>query len=482
MNVLPITPQRRRIGPYEADSSRLTTDGWTRIDYGPNTALDQIDRSRARAQDAVRNNPWLRRAIRLLVSHEIGCGIQPIPRTPDDGANREIAELWAEWVPQADADGTSDYYGLQALKSRARRESGEVFTRLRPRLPSDGLVVALQVQTLEAAMLPLNHNGENGSNRIRQGIEITPFGKRAAYWFHREHPGERSLFGYYSKDDLTRIPAAELLHHYTPERPGQLRGIPTPVAALVRARNFDQYESAELTRKKSRAKFVGSITRENDDENPITDGTLKTDTEIARDLEYQEKQRSVVDVDDGYMLNLAPGESFTLASTDSGEPGVEFLRIQLRAIAAAMGVPYEILTGDYGSTNDRIMRVILNVFYRELEMEQDRLTFQDSQPIYNRWLDTAVLERTLKLRGYFDNPRPWRRCEWRAHAWSYINPLQEAQTYKLLKDEGFKSRTAICAEMNWDAAEVDRQTRADHDRESSLGLRYGTQPTQQAAP
>ncbi|MER2528059.1 MAG: phage portal protein [Candidatus Competibacter denitrificans] len=467
---------------YEADSSRLEADGWTRIDYGPNAALDLIDRSRARTQDAVRNNPWLRRAIRLLVSHEIGCGIQPIPKTDDEGANREIAALWAEWVSQADADGVSDFYGLQAMKSRARRESGEVFTRLRPRLPSDGLVVSLQVQTLEAAMLPISHNGENGNNRIRQGIEITPFGKRAAYWFYREHPGERTLFGGYSKDGLTRVPADEILHHYTPERPGQLRGTPTPVAALVRARNFDQYESAELTRKKSRAKFVGSITREGNDENPITDEPLKTDTEIARDLEYLEKQRSVVDVDDGYLLNLAPGESFTLAGTDGGEPGVEFLRIQLRAIAAAMGVPYEILTGDYGSTNDRIMRVILNVFYRDLEMEQDRLTFQDSQPIYHRWLDTAVLEGTLKLRGYFDNPRSWRRCEWRAHAWSYVNPLQEVQTYKLMKDEGFKSRTAICAEMNWDAAEVDRQNRADQDRESALGLKYGSQPIQKATP
>lgn len=474
---------RRLSAPYAADTPRASDDGWSRVEYGPNAALDQIDRSRSRAQDGVRNNPWLRRAIKLLVSHLIGCGIQPIPAISDDGAKRDIVALWNEWVPEADADGVCDFYGLQSLFARARYESGECFIRIRERFPEDRLSVPLQLQSLEAAMLPVNHNGENGANPIRQGIEKTPFGKRAAYWFYREHPGERgrAWLGYRASDALTRVPAEVVLHYYDPERPGQLRGIPEATAALVRARNFDQYESAELTRKKARAKFVGTITRKDDIGNPITDAPLKTDAEINSDLEYLEKQRAFVDIDDGYMLNLAPGESFSLAGTDSGEPGIDFLRIQLRAIASAMGVPFEILTGDYGNTNDRIMRVILNVFYRALEAEQDRHIFQVNRPVWNRWLFTAVNSGALRLKGYFDNPRPWQRCEWRAHAWSYVNPLQEVQTYKLMKDEGFKSRTAICAEMNWDAADVDRQNAADHAREQALGLSYGD-PAPQGPP
>ena len=79
----------------------------------------------------------------------------------------------------------------------------------------------------------------------------------------------------------------------------------------------------------------------------------------------------------------------------------------------------------------------------------------------------------LNIPGYFDNRRRWQRCEWRAHAWSYVNPLQEAETQKLLVDEGFESRSAIVASRGWDVEDVDQQQYADKQREQSLGLEYG---------
>jgi len=469
-----IPDSKRRTGPYEATSTRPRVADWERIQYGPNAAFDNGDIARARAQDAVRNNPWLRRALKILVAHEIGCGLQPRPKIEDAGLRKDLLALWNDWTAEADADGTSDFYGWQGLLSRARRESGEVFVRLRGRLPQDGLSVPLQVQAMESAMVPMRHNAMNGKNTIRQGIEITPFGTRAAYYFYAQHPGESSFFlssASLNTDGLTRVPAQVVFHHYTPERPGQLRGVPTPIAALVRARNFDAYESAELTRKKSRAKFVGTIYRETDEENPITDDA------IIKDLDAREKQRSYVDLEDGYMLSMAQTERATLFDGDGGNSGIDFLRVQLRAIAAAMGVPYELMTNDYADTNDRVMKVILNAYYRELEMEQDRMVSQVLQPVWVAWLNAVALDRIIRMpRGYLDNPRPWQRCEWRSHAWSYPNPLQEAQTKKILVDEGFTSRSAVVAEMGWDVADVDQQNADDQARERALGLSYGKDP------
>ncbi len=142
-----------------------------------------------------------------------------------------------------------------------------------------------------------------------------------------------------------------------------------------------------------------------------------------------------------------------------------------------MGVPYELMTNDYGDTNDRVMKVILNAYYRELEMEQDRLVSQVLQPVWSTWLDAVALNRILRMpRDYFDNPRAWRRCEWRSHAWSYPNPLQEAQTKKILVDEGFTSRAAVVAEMGWDVEDIDQQNYEDQERERGLGLVYGKDP------
>ena len=474
--VVKITPQRTSAGPFDATSNQPRVADWERAEYSPNAVQDHGDVARARAQEGIRNNPWLARALNLLVSHAIGCGMQPKPKLPDKALRADVLALWRVWASQVDADGVHDFYGLQGMIDRARRESGECFVRKLFRKTTDDLAVPLQIRVMESAMVPIRHNSQNGGNTIRQGIEIAPNGKRLAYWCYKQHPGERF---YYVQDDLQRVPATDLLHHYAPDRPGQLRGIPTAITSLVRSRNFDQYESAELTRKKVRAKFVGSLTRNADDHAfdslPLANQNPDSQNEaIKNELALREKQRSYVDLEDGYMLLVAPGETLNLHSGDAGNAGVDFLAMQLRAIAAGWGVPYELMTGDYSNTNDRIMRVILNVFYRSLEIAQDLLVQQVLQPIWNAWLDLAVMNLSpTQLATYLKNRKEWQQCEWRAHAWSYVNPYQEAQTKKILKDEGFTSRGAIVAESGWDVEEIDRQNQEDQQRERNMGLRYG---------
>lgn len=462
MKVVPLRHHRITAGPYEATSKRPSVADWDRVGYGPNAALDDADVSRARAQDAVRNNPWIHNALDLLVSHQIGCGIQPFPKIADAGLRAELLQLWNDWTPHADADGVNDFGAWQNLITRAALESGEVFIRLRPRRPADGLPVPLQVQALEADLLPIHHN--SSTPRIRQGIELNPWGQRIAYHFYREHPGDR--YASLSLGSLSRVAAAEILHHYTPSRPGQLRGEPTPISVLVRARQMDGFEAAELARKKARAKFVGAIYRENPEDNPLTDQAVT-----------EEDSRAYVDIEDAYMLQLKLHERVTLESGDSGGSGlIDFLRVQLRAIAAGMGVPFELMTGDYSGTNDRIMRVILNTFYRRLEIRQDHLIAQVLQPLWNAWIFAAEYSGAIRLPGYRDQPRTYQRCEWRAHAWSYVNPLQEAQTAVLKIQHGLTSRRAAVAESGWDVEDIDQQQAADQQRERDMGLRYGLTP------
>lgn len=320
-----------------------------------------------------------------------------------------------------------------------------------------------QVQAIEGALCPVDLNGANGGNTIRQGIERTPFGKRVAYWMLTRHPGEIP----YTGQDRVRVPADYVLHHYTPSRPGQLRGAPNMLSALLRARKLDLYESAELTRKQNRAKFNGAITRLDPSglNNPLSDAPIQTDGD-----------RHLVDIEEGYMLQLAPGESVNLYNGDTGGQGsIDYLRTHLRAIAAGLGVPYELLTGDYEGTNDRIMRVILNAFYRMLESEQEQFIAQTLQPIWNAWLDAAVFSKALSLPNYVTRRAEYQRCEWRAHAWSYVNPLQEAQTAVLKIKNGLTSRSASVAESGWDAEDIDQQQADDHAREERMGLDYNGQ-------
>ena len=483
---------------YDAASMVERVHDWTDYSYSPNTALDHSRPARARSQDAARNNPWIRAALRQLVSHEVGCGIQPRPKLDDPALCADLLALWNEWIEDCDADQMLNFYAQQSLLSRARYEGGEAFIRFIVTPPVDPCCVPLKLQILEADLLPtlLNNGLTESKNKTRQGIERTPNGQRVAYWFYKEHPGER--FGLANVNDLIRVPAADVLHFYRPSRPAQLRGEPETLSALYRAHVLDQFESAELTRKKIKSRFAGVVWKENVDDNPLAPNAENEtliylnaqlaaavtagDTVLAASLRDQitteRERKSIVDVEDGFMLQLALNERVELAGGDTGSnSGLDFMRVQLRSIAAGMGVPYELMTGDFDGANDRVMRVLLNAFYRGLELNQDLLISQILQPVWEKWLFLAVASKAIRIPGYLKNPEKFERCEWRTHAWSYVNPLQEAQTTLIKINGGLTSRTAAVAESGWDAADIDAQQAADLQREQALGLNYN--PTAQ---
>src|SRR3546814_19723420 len=61
--------------------------------------------------------------------------------------------------------------------------------------------------------------------------------------------------------DTVRVDASEVIHLFRPLRPGQIRGEPWLTRALVKLNELDQYDDAELVRKKTAAMFAGFITR-----------------------------------------------------------------------------------------------------------------------------------------------------------------------------------------------------------------------------
>ena len=125
MTASKIVPLRAvRMKAYEATSTSKRLDDWERTGYGPNAVNDDADLARARSQDAVRNNPWIDNALDLIVTNQIGCGIQPRPKIDDAGLRSDLLDLFESWASECDADGALDFFALQALWARARVESG----------------------------------------------------------------------------------------------------------------------------------------------------------------------------------------------------------------------------------------------------------------------------------------------------------------------------------------------------------------------
>ena len=408
----------------------------------------------ARARWLVRNNGYAANAIESWAANTVGDGISPNSSIAQASRKDAVQRLWLAWTDDADAEGLTDFYGLQRRAAREVFMTGEVFLRFRPRRPEDGLVVPLQVQMLPSEMLPLNHNAVDGNgNVIRQGIEFDRVGRRVAFHFLRRHPGDSTDPGL--AGETVRVPASEVLHVIDPVEAGQLRGVSRFAPAIVKLFLLDQYDDAELDRKKVAAMYAMFVT------SPAPDNPL-----APPDEEYE--------VAPGQVVRLDPGEDVTVsAPADSGSTYEPFQYRTLLQISAALGIPYGYLSNDGAKGNFSNSRLSLIEFRRRVSAWQHSvMVFQMCRPVWARFMDTAVLAGGLKLPGYDRRRAEYLACNWLPTKWDWVDPLKDANAEIAQIEAGLKSRTQAIAERGYDAEQVDAEIARERDRERRLGLDF----------
>ena len=408
----------------------------------------------ARARWLVRNTGYAANAIESWAANTVGDGISPNSSIEQASRKDAVQRLWLAWTDDADAEGMTDFYGLQRRAAREVFMTGEVFLRFRPRRVEDGLSVPLQVQMLPSEMLPLNHNAVDGNgNTIRQGIEFDQIGRRVAFHFLRRHPGDSTDPGL--SGETVRVPASEVLHIIDPVEAGQLRGVSRFAPAIVKLFLLDQYDDAELDRKKVAAMYAMFVT------SPAPDNPL-----APPDEEYE--------VAPGQVVRLDPGEDVTVsAPADSGSTYEPFQYRTLLQISAALGIPYGYLSNDGAKGNFSNSRLSLIEFRRRVSAWQHSvMVFQMCRPVWARFMDTAVLAGGLKLPGYDRRRAEYLACNWLPTKWDWVDPLKDANAEIAQIEAGLKSRTQAIAERGYDAEQVDAEIARDREREKRLGLDF----------
>jgi lambda family phage portal protein len=439
-----VLPRRRAATDYEAAATTRRTTGWLPATGDINTLIFRnLDTLRARSRDMVRRNPWAANALDAFVGNAIGTGIKPQSLDPDARLKERIQQLWLRWTDEADASGLTDFYGLQALACRAVMEAGECLIRLRPRLARDGLTVPLQLQLLEAEHLPTAETRklENG-NYIRAGIEFDRIGRRVAYWLYREHPFD--ALNPVASTELVRVPADSVLHLFRPLRPGQLRGQPWLTQVLIKLYELDQYDDAELVRKKTAAMFAGFVTK-----NAPEDQVLGEKAEDASGT-------ALAGLEPGTLQVLLPGEDIKFSTpADVGASYETFMRVQLRSIAAGMGITYEQLTGDLTGVNYSSIRAGLLEFRRRCEQFQHQvIVYQFCRPVWERWIEAAVLAGALPLAAAGS------QAKWIPPGFAWVDPLKDIKAQIMAVRAGFKRRAEVVSEQGYDAEALDREIAA----------------------
>lgn len=439
------------------------------------------DTTLARARWLVRNNGYAKAALKSWATATVGAGIKPSPLIDDPELKFAVSLAWADWTDQADAEDVTDFYGIARRVSRETFIAGECFVRFVPRPSGAGLGVPLQLLVLPSEQLPLwkNEKAPNG-NPIRLGIEFDiRTNRRAAYWFWSHHPAD-STMGFdlaMSANELQRVPADEIIHVFDPVEAGQLRGLSSFSASIVKLFMLDMYDDAELERKKQAARFATFITRPAPD---YAGGPVEVDQDGGLDL------GAMTYYGPGAVVELEEGQD--LRFSEPADVGANFEGFQYRVllqISAALGVPYAELSSDLSKATYASSRAGLLAFRGDVEAFQFAvLVFQFLRRVYQRWLPTAVIagavpisaarfnrERTALLRFKAMTPRP-----------PWVDPMKDRQAEALAVQNGFKARSDVIEAEGFDPEEVDQRIYEDRQREARFGLNFTPTTRVAAAP
>lgn len=427
---------------YEGAKTGRRTDGWVTASNSANTEIASAGpRLRNRARDLARNNPYGKKARRVFSDNFVGTGIIPQARTNSDRLNKQIMVAWEEWSANCDADGNCDFYGLQALIVRSMYESGECFVRYRDRFTADGLAVPFQLQVLEADYLDTTRNEElRSGGYIRQGIEFDSIGRRVAYWMWPQHPGDQVITG--PRFQSSRIPADQILHIYEKERPGQIRGVTSYAPVMLKMRDLDDYDDAELWRKKIESCFAAFVIQNSGSDGPVI-GNVVSQAGQAPSGSGQPVPKRVEAFRPGMIEYLKPGEDVKFGAPTSDANYAAYMRAQLHAVAAGLGITYEQLTGDLSQVNYSSLRAGLLEFRRSVETLRWQVFIpQFCVPVWKRFIDRAFIAGRIGRIDY--------GASWTPPKFEMIDPLKDAQADTLMMRNGTLTLREAIANRGFD--------------------------------
>ena len=410
---------------YEAASRGRRTSGWARSRADVNAVLARAaPELRMHARDLVRNNGWAKKAQRVIANNTTGgWGLTPRALGPESVRAKAI---WTEWAdaPTCDAEGLRPFSAIQHQVMRAFATDGEVLIRRRRRLPEDNLPVPLQIQILEVDCLDSTRDAETSKagGPIIQGVEFDKIGRRAAYWIFPEHPGSSR-----AKTESKRVPAGDVIHVLDPERPGQVRGVSLFGAGIVPLKDLDEYEDAELMKQKIAACFAAFVS------DPEGDASALGSTDARDPL--------VETLEPGMVHHLPPGKEITFG-TPPQVTNDAFTTRNLRKIAAALGVTYEDLTGDYSQVNFSSARMSRIAHWGNVRNWQwNMLVPQLCQGVWRWVMEAAVLAGSL---------REVPPSEWTAPPMPMIEPDKEGLAYSRLVRNGVMTFSDMVREQGGD--------------------------------
>lgn len=444
---------------YDAARRDRRTDGWRATGGSANAELSgALPTVLKRSRDMCRNNEWAVNGKRKWVAHMVGTGIVPRPDVKAARAKAAARDAWTAFSDQCDPEGLTDYYGIQARLAGEVFEGGAAFLRWYVRPSSFGLKVPLQCEVLEHDFLDTQKTEIAGDDVIIHGVQYDRYGRRVGYWLFPSHPGELSIIrrgGFQS-----RFVSAEWCDHiFRVDRPGQVTGVPWLAPTMLRLRDMQDWEEAELVRKKIEACFTVFVRRDGSGPGGLAQAAgQKTDSQGKR---IEKIGPGLIVYTDG------AGDITTAAPSATGDGG--HADRQLYAVAAGIGLMYSQVSGNLSDVNFTSLREgKLDLWPVVDQVQQHMVVPQACRPAWRRVMKVAAgrgLQVSPETTAIWAPPkRPW------------VNPADDLKATAGELALGLESWADLVAARGYDPEELLAEIQDWQAKLTAAGLSAGAAP------
>lgn len=358
---------------------------------------------RERSRYECSSNSYAAGMLLTLANDMVGTGPRLQLDLPNRRAAKQIEQEFAAWaravkLPQK----------LRTMRiSRAR--DGEVFAVLttNPNLPTP---VKLDFKLIEADQVTTPQLNQADPSRI-DGIRFDEHGNPAVYEILPHHPGDMLAL-----PNLTPVdhPAAQVIHWFRADRPGQLRGVPEITPALPLYAQLRRYTLAVIAAAETAATYAGVLQT---DAGPNEDDEGEGDS-IAPFAELEVELRTLLTLPGGYTLSQLKAEQ-PVTTYDM------FKHEILNEIARCLCMPFNVAAGNSAGYNYSSGRLDHHVYFRSIGIDQADCEAEVLDRLFFAWLDEAALIPGLIPAGL----GPFYRWQ---HAWAWdppedLDPVKSAQ-------------------------------------------------------
>lgn len=378
-----------------------------------------------RSRHQYRSNGYWKQAVDSWTDAIAGSGFGIIPK------NTALIAAWTAFAANAVwGSGTLD--GLTVNVARAMVRDGEALAVVQP----DG-----RWQQLPHTVIAGDYSTDGGNVVVREGIELTD-GQETGCYIRRDQDTE-----------VERLDRSRYVRVWRQDSPDQLRGVPWGASVLIAADTLADAEEALLKGIQTSA-LLGVL--------------LFNDTDLSGGVPFDGDQRGSV-MESGLepgALKIVPGgfRPHVVAPQQSAQ-AADFLRHELRRIAAGFGLPVHKVSGDLSDANYSSLRsgqISLNT--RAEAIQYGIIVPLLLRPIWQHFVMSLYLAgevTSLDEDAEFIAPRP-----------AAVDPQKDvAATAEMLK-LGLISRRRAVAELGWNVEAIDNETAEDRRREAELGLTF----------